>query len=177
MFELRNIVARSGSICTASAVDTNWHRFSRRGRLYGDFLSYSCPILFKFLVSRRIIIKVLNIKFHGTPVSGNHADTREQTDCRNGVTKLIGAFRYYAHAPENRVLAHGIESHFLGRPFCNLVFILSSFGSWFSRFKECFFTPQRDFCRCGQTASRRSRCSVLRGRLSSLYVLWEGTRS
>jgi hypothetical protein len=43
--------------------------------------------------------------------------------------KLIVAFRHYANAPENRLLAQEIERRFLGRPFRNLVFIPSSFVS------------------------------------------------
>jgi hypothetical protein len=60
---------------------------------------YFCPILTKFELSRQILIKVLNIKFHGNPFGGSRAATSGQTDRRTDMTKLIGAFRDYANAP------------------------------------------------------------------------------
>ena len=65
------------------------------------------------------------------PVSGTNADTCEQTDRRKDMTQLICDFRHYANAPENRLLAQEMKRRFIGRPFCNLVCIPSSFGSEF----------------------------------------------
>jgi len=52
------------------------------------------------------------------------------------MTKLIGDFRHYANAPENRLLAQEMKRRFIGRPFCNLVFIPSSFSSDFHALRK-----------------------------------------
>jgi len=55
-----------------------------------------CPILTKFGLSQQFLVKVVSIKFHGNPSSGNLANTFGRTD----MTTQIGAFRNYAKAPE-----------------------------------------------------------------------------
>jgi hypothetical protein len=56
----------------------------------------------KFEFSRQILEKVLNIKFHQNPSSGNRVVPCGQTDRRaNGHDKLIVAVRNFANAPKN----------------------------------------------------------------------------
>ena len=64
--------------------------------------------------------------------------------------KLIVDFRHYANAPENRLLAQEIERRFLGRPFCNLVFIPSSFGSDFHTLRNISLHPSAIFVDVGR---------------------------
>jgi hypothetical protein len=77
-------------------------------------------------------------------------NTCERTDRRMDMTKLIGAFRHYANVPENRSLAQEIERRFLGRPFCNLVFIPSSFGSDFHALRNASLHPSASFVDVGR---------------------------
>jgi len=56
---------------------------------------YFCPIFIKFELSQQGIIKILSIKCHGIPSSGNPADTCGRTD----TTKLISALRDYVNEP------------------------------------------------------------------------------
>jgi len=64
--------------------------------------------------------------------------------------QVIGAFRHYANAPENRLLAQEIERRFLGLPFCNLVFIPSSFGSGFHALRNASLHPSAIFVDVGR---------------------------
>jgi len=57
-------------------------------------------LLTKSGISRKIFVKIPNIKFHKIPSSVGRTDTREQTDRRTDMTKLRGAFRGYAKAPK-----------------------------------------------------------------------------
>jgi hypothetical protein len=94
------------------------------------------------------------------------------------MTKLIGAFRHFANAPENRLLAQEIERQFLGRPFCNLVFILSSFGSDFHALRNASLHPSAIFVDVGRQrhAGLDVRyCIGLNGICMS--VPWKGTQN
>jgi hypothetical protein len=57
---------------------------------------YFCPVVTEFGVSRQICIKVPNIKCHGNPSSGSHADT--WPDRRTDMARLIGASCDYANS-------------------------------------------------------------------------------
>jgi hypothetical protein len=92
--------------------------------------------------------------------------------------KLIDAFRHYANTPENRLLAKEIESRFLGRPFCNLVFIPSFFGSDFHALRDASLHPSAIFLDVGR---QRHACLDVQYCVGlygvCMYVPREGTLS
>ena len=49
-------------------------------------------------ISWQIFIKILNIKFHGTPANGSQAYTCRYTNTRMDITKIIGIFAICKHA-------------------------------------------------------------------------------
>jgi len=50
-------------------------------------------------ISRKIFIRVSNIKFHVMSTSGSLVDTCKWTDERTDISKLIGGFAVFAKAP------------------------------------------------------------------------------
>jgi hypothetical protein len=63
-----------------------------------------CPILSKFGFCIQIFVKVLSIKFHGSPANGNLANTCGQRDRQmDGYDEgNLGAFRDCANTPNNK---------------------------------------------------------------------------
>jgi len=55
----------------------------------------------KLEISRHILEKSANIKFHENPSNGNRVVPRGRKNRRTDMTKLIVAFRNFANAPKN----------------------------------------------------------------------------
>jgi hypothetical protein len=54
----------------------------KRTWIFKQGAGYFCIILNKFRFSRKVFIKVSNIKFYGNPPSGSRADAYRRTDGR-----------------------------------------------------------------------------------------------
>jgi len=62
-----------------------------------------------FDLSRQILEKYLNIKFHKNPSSGTRVIPSVRTDRRTDTKKLIVAFRNFANAPKNTLFGQRAE--------------------------------------------------------------------
>jgi hypothetical protein len=109
------LIFSTNAVWNISHSKMNWARYDHKYLYWSSCtVRHSCPILMKIEVSRQILEKYSNIKFHKNPISGSQDVSwgpvyrwkdREtdsgRTEGRTDMTKLRAAFRNFANAPKN----------------------------------------------------------------------------